>query len=85
MFQFVCDVAKDTGKEEYLRPFIRIGLDTTCVHLGISSIAEGELKGREAAALVGSRHRTVSAKYFMTNDHETEYGEFCCSDELLLF
>jgi len=29
--QFVCDVTdvvKDTGKEEYLRPFIRIGLDS---------------------------------------------------------
>jgi len=25
--QFVCDVVKHTGKEEYLRPFIRIGLD----------------------------------------------------------
>jgi len=23
---FVCDVIKDTGKDEYLRPFIRIGL-----------------------------------------------------------
>jgi len=22
-----CDVVKDTGKEEYLRPFIHIGLD----------------------------------------------------------
>jgi len=29
MLQFVCecDVVKDTGKEEYLRPFIHIGLD----------------------------------------------------------
>jgi len=29
VFQFVCecDVVKDTGKEEYLRPFIHIGLD----------------------------------------------------------
>ena len=29
MFQFVCecDVVKDTSKEEYVRPFIRIGLD----------------------------------------------------------
>ena len=29
MFQFVCecDVVKDTGKAEYLRPFIHIGLD----------------------------------------------------------
>ena len=27
MLQFVCDVIKDTGKEEYLRPFIRIGFD----------------------------------------------------------
>jgi len=27
MLQFVCDVVKDTGKEEYLRPFIRTGLD----------------------------------------------------------
>jgi len=27
VLQFVCDVVKDTGKEEYLRPFIRIGLD----------------------------------------------------------
>jgi len=25
--QFVCDVVKDTGKEEYLRQFIHIGLD----------------------------------------------------------
>ena len=25
MLQFVCDVVKDTGKEEYLRPFIHIG------------------------------------------------------------
>ena len=29
MLQFVCNVVKDTGKEEYLRPFIRIGLDWT--------------------------------------------------------
>ena len=29
MLQFVCecDVIKDTDKEEYMRPFIRIGLD----------------------------------------------------------
>ena len=29
MLQFVCecDVVKDTGKEEYLHPFIHIGLD----------------------------------------------------------
>ena len=29
MLQFVCecDVVKDTGKEEYQRPFIHIGLD----------------------------------------------------------
>jgi len=29
VLQFVCecDVVKDTGKEEYLRPFIHIGLD----------------------------------------------------------
>jgi len=27
VLQFVCDVIKDTGKEEYLRPFIRIGFD----------------------------------------------------------
>jgi len=27
VLQFVCDVVKDTGKEEYLRPCIRIGLD----------------------------------------------------------
>jgi len=29
VFQFVCecDVVKDTGKEEYLRPFIHIGLE----------------------------------------------------------
>ena len=27
MLQFVCDVVKDTGKEEYLLPFIYIGLD----------------------------------------------------------
>jgi len=27
VLQFVCDVVKDTGKEEYLRPFIYIGLD----------------------------------------------------------
>jgi len=27
VLQFVCDVVKDTGKEEYLRPFVRIGLD----------------------------------------------------------
>jgi len=25
VLQFVCDVVKDTGKEEYLRPFIHIG------------------------------------------------------------
>jgi len=25
--QHPCDVVKDTGKEEYLRPFIHIGLD----------------------------------------------------------
>jgi len=29
VLQFLCDAAKDTGKEEYLRPFIRIGLDLT--------------------------------------------------------
>jgi len=27
VLQFVCDVLRDTGKDEYLRPFIRIGLD----------------------------------------------------------
>jgi len=27
VLQFVCDVVKDTGKEEYLCPFVRIGLD----------------------------------------------------------
>ena len=27
MLQFACDVVKDTGKEEYLLPFIYIGLD----------------------------------------------------------
>jgi len=27
VLQFVRDVVKDTGKEEYLRPFIRIRLD----------------------------------------------------------
>jgi len=27
VLQFVYDVVKDTGKEEYPRPFIRIGLD----------------------------------------------------------
>jgi len=26
-FAFECDVVKDTGKEEYLRPFIHVGLD----------------------------------------------------------
>jgi len=26
-FVYECDVVKDTGKEEYLRPFIHIGLD----------------------------------------------------------
>ena len=29
MLQFVCDVVKDTGKEEYLLPYFRIGLDWT--------------------------------------------------------
>jgi len=27
VLQVVCDVVKDTGEEEYPRPFIRIGLD----------------------------------------------------------
>ena len=27
VLQFVCDVVKYTGKEEYLRPFILSGLD----------------------------------------------------------
>ena len=31
MLQFVCDVVKDTGKEEYVRLFVRIGLD--CLQL----------------------------------------------------
>ena len=26
VLQFVCDVVKDTSKEEHLRPFVRIGL-----------------------------------------------------------
>jgi len=26
VLQFVCDVVKDTGEEEYLRPVVRIGL-----------------------------------------------------------
>jgi len=32
VLQFLCecDVVKDTGKEEYLRPFIHIGLDWIC-------------------------------------------------------
>ena len=35
MLQFVCecDVVKDTGKEEYLRPFIHIGLDWISAYL----------------------------------------------------
>jgi len=32
VLQFVCNVIKDTGKEEYLRPFIRIGLDWIVVY-----------------------------------------------------
>jgi len=27
VLHFVCDVIKDTGKKEYMRPFVRIGLD----------------------------------------------------------
>ena len=27
MLKFLCDVVKDTAEEEYLRPFILIGLD----------------------------------------------------------
>jgi len=27
VLQFLCDVVKDTGREEYLRPFIRVVLD----------------------------------------------------------
>ena len=29
MLQFICAVVKDTGKEKYLRPFVRIGSDWT--------------------------------------------------------
>jgi len=32
MLQFVCEVVKDTGKAEYMRPFVRIGLDWTFVY-----------------------------------------------------
>ena len=32
MFQFVCDVVKDTGKEEYLRPFVCIDRKRKCRH-----------------------------------------------------
>jgi len=34
VLQFVCecDAVKDTGKEEYLRPFIHIGLDCMDCH-----------------------------------------------------
>jgi len=35
VLQFVCDVIKDTGKEEYLRPFIRIGLDWIGLDCGV--------------------------------------------------
>jgi len=33
VLQFVCecDAVKDTGKEEYLRPFVHIGLDWMCI------------------------------------------------------
>ena len=34
MLQIVCDFIKNTGKEEYLRPFIRIGLDWICTRVG---------------------------------------------------
>jgi len=33
VLQLVCDVVKDTGKEEYLRPFIRIGFDLIVVYI----------------------------------------------------
>jgi len=46
VLQFVCNVVKDTGKEEYLSPFIRIGLD--CRHYGcivyMGSTAVGKMR-----------------------------------------
>jgi len=46
VLQFVCDVVKDTGKEEYLSPFIRIGLD--CLRYGCivytGSMAVGKMR-----------------------------------------
>ena len=40
MLQFVCecDVVKDTGKEEYLRPFIHVELDYWFVFLGLTLV-----------------------------------------------
>jgi len=37
----VCDVVKDAGKEEYLRPFIRVGLD----RMLIRRVIERQLAG----------------------------------------
>jgi len=38
VLQFVCDVVKDTGEEEYLCPFVRIGLDFPSVSNAIVMI-----------------------------------------------
>ena len=42
--QHPCDVVKDTGKEEYLRPFIHIGLDglDCCFNLYIILLKRNE-------------------------------------------
>ena len=45
-----CDVVKDTGKEKYLRPFIRIGLDWIGSLLGDAENARHEIAGHENAA-----------------------------------
>ena len=44
MLQFVCecDVVKDTGKEEYLRPFIHIGLDWIGLDIQLDSGLNGD-------------------------------------------
>ena len=51
MLQFVCDVVKDAGKEEYQRPFIRIGLDWVCVCVCVGVLAaEQGVDGAAGAA-----------------------------------
>ena len=71
MLQFVCecDVVKDTGKEEYLRPFIHIELDwigLDCCKPGVCITTADctatwriEIRKKESTQVAGTRESNI--------------------------